>query len=105
MKLYIKVENGVAVNHPQDEKNLLEVYGEVPSGFEPFTKVEKPLYGDEEDEVNKYKKLTSEQPSYQQVDGVWTEVWNVIDMTESERTEKDNMLKNKQFTLITVSEP
>lgn len=105
MKLYIKVENGVAVNHPQDEKNLLEVYGEVPSGFEPFTRVDRPIYGDEEDDDNKYKKLASEQPSYQQVDGVWTDVWSVIDMTESERTEKDTFLENRRVREIPVSEP
>ena len=60
---------------------------------------------DEEDDDNKYKKLASEQPSYQQVDGVWTDVWSVIDMTESERTEKDTFLENRRVREIPVSEP
>lgn len=105
MNLYIKVENSEAVDHPYDEANLIQVYGEVPSGFEPFIRVERPIYGDEEDDEKKYKKLASEQPTYQKVDGVWTDVWSVIDMTESERAEKDNFLENRRVTEIPVSEP
>jgi len=105
MQLYLKIENGQAVNHPQLEENLIAVYGVIPTNFKPFTRVERPLLGDEDDEENKYKTLVSEQPVYQQVDGVWTEVWNIRDMTAEEKTEKDTLLDEREVREMPVSEP
>ena len=34
MSLYIKIENGRAVDHPALEENLMKVYGAIPSNYE-----------------------------------------------------------------------
>ena len=105
MNLFLKIEDGTPVNHPQLEANIIDVYGSIPVNFEPFTRVERPLLGDEDDEENKYKTLVSEQPVYQQVDGVWTEVWSIRDMTAEEKTEKDALLDAREVREMPVSEP
>jgi len=73
-ELYIKVENGKAVEHPAFASNLLEFYPSIPDNYEPFFKVKSP-------ETNGDQVLTC---SYQKINGVWTNVWSVRDMTEEE---------------------
>lgn len=77
MELYIQVEGGEPVNHPAFSHNLVEVFGHVPSNWEPFVRQEKPsppLY-----------KVVEEEPTYEKVDGVWTDVWSIRDMTPEEK--------------------
>lgn len=78
MNLYIETENGIAKNHPAFEDNLLEVFGEVPANWEPFVRVERPV-------PSVYQVLDSNLPSYEKVNGVWTDVWVVRDMTTEEK--------------------
>lgn len=78
MNLYIEIENGTFKNHPAFEENLIQAYGSVPSHWEPFTRVERPTLG-------VYELLTSEEPTYEKVDGVWTDVWHKRDMTAEEK--------------------
>ena len=80
MNLYIETENGVTKNHPAYENNLIQAFGAVPAHWEPFTRVERPVPGI-------YELLESDTPVYAKVDGVWTDVWSVRDMTVEEKTE------------------
>lgn len=77
MKLYIQTENGQTVNHPAFEDNLIAAFGGVPDHWKPFVRVERPTLG-------VYEVLESEQPAYEMVDGVWTDVWTVHPMTAEE---------------------
>ena len=81
MNLYIETENGVTKNHPALEDNLIQAFGSVPEHWEPFIKTESP-------ELTLYQKFVEPSPSYQKVNGVWTDVWTVRDMTAEEKTAK-----------------
>jgi hypothetical protein len=81
MNLYIETENGVTKNHPAFEDNLMQAFGSVPAHWEPFTRVERPVPG-------VYEILESDTAVYAKVDGVWTDVWSVRDMTAEEKTAK-----------------
>jgi hypothetical protein len=87
MNLYIETENGVTKNHPAFEDNLIQAFGSVPAHWEPFIRVEKPT-------PSVYQVLDSEEPSYFKVNGVWTDVWALREMTAEEKT-------SKQETIIT----
>jgi hypothetical protein len=78
MNLYIETENGATKNHPAFEDNLLEAFGEIPANWEPFVRVERPV-------ISIYRVLESNQSSYEKVNGVWTDVWVVRDMTAEEK--------------------
>jgi hypothetical protein len=77
MNLYIQTENGQTVNHPAFESNLIAAFGGVPDHWKPFVRVERPTLG-------VYEVLESEQPAYEFVDGVWTDVWSIRPMTAEE---------------------
>ncbi len=81
MNLYIEVENGVTKNHPAFEDNLIQAFGSIPSNWEPFTRVERPT-------LDIYEVMTTEEAIYEKIDGVWTDVWHKRDMTEEEKTAK-----------------
>ena len=81
MNLYIETENGQTKNHPAFEDNLLQAFGSIPDTWEPFTRVERPVPG-------VYQVLESEEAVYAKVDGVWTDVWSVREMTVEEKTAK-----------------
>lgn len=81
MNLYIETENGVTKNHPAFEDNLLQAFGSIPAHWEPFTRVERPALG-------VYEVMTADEPTYEKVDGVWTDVWHKRDMTVEEKTAK-----------------
>jgi hypothetical protein len=81
MNLYIETENGQIKNHPAFEDNLLQAFGKIPAHWEPFIRVEQPTPG-------VYQLLESQEAVYAKVDGVWTDVWMVRDMTADEKTAK-----------------
>lgn len=81
MNLYIETENGVTKNHPAFEDNLLQAFGSIPEHWEPFTRVERPVLG-------VYEVMAAEEPTYEKVDGVWTDVWHKRDMTAEEKAAK-----------------
>lgn len=78
MNLYIEIENGQIKNHPAFEENLIQAFGVIPEHWEPFVRVERPAIG-------MYQVLESEVATYTKVDGVWTDVWAVRDMTVEEK--------------------
>lgn len=81
MNLYIETENGVTKNHPAFEDNLKQAFGAIPAHWEPFTRVERPVPG-------VYQLMESDEPVYAKVDGVWTDVWSMRDMTAEEKAAK-----------------
>jgi len=81
MNLYIETENGVTKNHPAFEDNLMQAFGTIPEHWEPFTRVERPV-------PDMYQVLDSDEPTYEKVDGVWTDVWTIRDMTAEEKAAK-----------------
>jgi len=88
MKLYIQVENGQTVNHPAFEDNLIQAFGSIPSNWEPFDRIERPV-------PNVYEILVSDRPTYEKIDGRWKDIWVVRPMTAEEKTEKQNAVKQK----------
>jgi hypothetical protein len=84
MKLYIQIENGQPVNHPAFEQNLVEVFGSIPENWEPFNRIERPM-------CDVYQ-VVSEEPVYEKINEIWTDVWTIRDMTEEEE-EKINKQK------------
>lgn len=81
MNLYIETENGTTKNHPAFEDNLIQAFGEVPLRWESFVRVERPV-------PSLYQVLDSETPTYAKVNGVWTDVWSLREMTAEEKTTK-----------------
>ena len=87
MNLYIETQDGQTVNHPAFEDNLLQAFGSIPSHWEPFNRIERPVLG-------VYELLESDMPTYQKVDGVWTDVWPLRNMTAEEKTAKQQTVIN-----------
>ena len=104
-KLYIKVdENNVFIDHPHLASNLVQLYPDhdfdqgPPSGWMEFVRVAPP-------EIGVYQKFTEtiggnialafphNGLEYAIVDGKYTDVWHVEDMTEEEKLEKQNATK------------
>lgn len=81
MNLYIQVANGQTVNHPAFEDNLIQAFGVVPANWEPFIRVERPVPAI-------YEILDPEEPTYEKVNGVWTDVWALRSMTNAEKAAK-----------------
>jgi hypothetical protein len=87
MNLYIETENGVIKNHPAFEDNLIQAFGAVPEHWEPFTRIERPIPGT-------YQTVASTEPVYAKVDGVWTDVWTVREMTAEEKAAKQQLTRD-----------
>jgi rfaE bifunctional protein kinase chain/domain len=58
----------------------MEAFGEIPSDWEPFFRVERPVPG-------VYQLLENQEAVYAKVDGIWTDVWSVREMTAQEITD------------------
>lgn len=104
MRLYIQIEDNQPINHPATESNLIDVFGAVPQGWEPFVRVPRPG-------PNEHKVVLIEQPEYRKIDGVWTDFWHVRDMTAEEieatqlSEEERHALKVQAFKRAWTSRP
>lgn len=88
MNLYIETDaNGNTVNHPAFEDNLMQAFGKIPDHWQPFIRVERPV-------LSIYQVLDSEEPTYQKVNGAWTDVWALRDMTDIEKAAKQQTVKD-----------
>ena len=97
MNLYIKTDgNGNTIDHPAFEDNLLQAFGSIPSEWEPFVRVESP-------NLKVYQVLASPDPTYQKIDGVWTDVWTLRDMTAEEKSAKQQAVRDAFNTREQVS--
>jgi hypothetical protein len=79
MNFYIETENGVPKNHPAAEDNLLQVFGLIPTHWEPFVRAERPLPGI-------YEIIESNDSVYKKINNVWTDVCTIRPMTVEEKT-------------------
>jgi len=78
--LYIQIENGNPVNHPAYGGNLLQFYSSIPDNWQPFVRVKKPF-------PDVYQ-VVSQESTYEFINGVWTDVWQIRDMTDDEKASK-----------------
>ena len=91
LELFIRVdENGNAVDHPIFGDNFRMAFPEIdvnnlPSNFARFVRVVRPIPG-------VYEVLDSQEPTYQLVDGVFTDVWAIRDMTEQEKADTQQLV-------------
>jgi len=91
MNLYIETNNGQTINHPAFEDNLIQAFGSIPERFESFNRVERPI-------PTAYQILVSQEPTYQKVNNVWTDVWDLRDMTAEEKLAKQQFLRDAYNT-------
>jgi len=93
MKLYIEVENGNAIQHPAFEDNLNQAFPEgIPNRFEPFERIGSEL------PVDTFQKSVCTYVKNE--NGIWNDVWSVVDMTDEEKQVKIDEIKlnvNKRF--------
>ena len=87
MKLYIKTENGQPIDHPALESNLIQVFGAIPANWEEFLRPDRPI-------LTAYQVLESNMPVYAKVDGVWTDVWSLREMTAEEKAAKQQATRD-----------
>ena len=87
MNLFIETENGATKNHPAFEDNLIQAFGSIPEQWEAFTRIERPA-------PSVYQLLESEEPTYAKVDGVWSDVWSLRDMTAEEKAAKQQSVRD-----------
>ena len=81
--LYIQIVNGQPVNNPATEENLMQALGQIPSDWEPFKRGQQPT-------PKVYEVLDDHVSIYQKVDGQWTDVWFLRDMTQEEIEKKQS---------------
>lgn len=105
-RLYIKVdENNNCVDHPHFENNLRALYPEhdftsgPPSGWKEFVRVSPPIIGayqkfDETKGADIATAFPHNGLEYKLVGDVFKDVWTVLDMTDAEKLEKQNAVKN-----------
>jgi hypothetical protein len=95
MELFIRVdENGNAVQHPMLGANVREAFPHIdlnnlPPEFARFVRTPRPTI------LGVYEVFDDEAPPYQLVDGVFTDVWPTRNMTDVEKTEKQQKLQEK----------
>jgi len=88
MILYIQIENGLPINHPALEDNLIQAFGAIPEHWEAFTRIERPV-------PSIYQIMDSNDPTYAKVNGVWSDVWSLRNMTNAEKTAKQQFVRDK----------
>lgn len=90
MELFIRIVDGQPFEHPILGNNFRQAFPEIdvnnlPPEFARFERVPRPF--------PVYATLNSDQPTYQWVDGVVKDVWDVTHMSEQEITDKQNEVK------------
>jgi len=91
MNLYIETEDGAVKNHPAFEENLMQAFGRIPEHWEPFVRVERPI-------LTPYQVLGSEKPVYRKINGTWTDIWDLREMSAEEKAAKQKELRDAFFS-------
>jgi hypothetical protein len=86
--LYIKVENGEAVEHPAMPDNLMQVFGKIPDNYEPFMR----FSDDQRTPLDVFEVVDDTAPLYKKVNGIWTDAYARRPMTAEERAEKEEFI-------------
>ena len=91
MHLYIKVEDGNTVGNPVLRDNLMAAFKKIPENYQPFVRIEKPLPRS----LDVYETLVSDDPTYEYDAELqaYKDVWATRDMTDAEKIEKQNRVK------------
>jgi len=90
MELFIRIVDGQPFEHPIFGDNFRQAFSEIdinnlPPEFARFERVPRPS--------PVYATLNSDQPTYQWVDGVVKDVWDVTPMSPQEIADKQNAVK------------
>ena len=93
MKCYIAIENGNPIGHPMVEENFVQCFPEIdlnnlPSNWANFVRVVQP-------EIDRFEVVVG--VSYQWVDGVVKDVWDVRPMTDAEKNTLIDSWRNKEY--------
>lgn len=79
MKEYIQIKDGITINHPAQEENLLQAFGEIPKDWALFQRTAVPSFI-----LPAYKVYYTEYVV--DVDGkTWKDNWKIRDFTEEEK--------------------
>jgi len=86
MELFIRIKDGQPFEHPIFGDNFRQAFPNVdvnnlPPEFARFERIERPVLGP-------YEVLSSDQPTYEMVNGVCKDTWHVRPMRAEEKTEK-----------------
>lgn len=91
IRCFVRIVNGAMQDHPVIASNFKAAFpdcdidaGPLPDGWERFDRPTPP-------ELGPYD--VSKSSEYARVDGVWTDIWTVVSMTEEEKTAKQNEVK------------
>jgi hypothetical protein len=92
MKLFIRIKDGQPFEHPILESNFKQAFPKIninnlPSEFSCFERVEAPFLGPYEKNQRVQYQLSE--------DGVYRDVWYCDQMSEEEKTEKQNRVKEQ----------
>jgi len=92
MNLYIQIKDGKPFEHPIFEDNFRQAFPNIdlnnlPPEFARFVRVPAP-------ELGFYEVLDPHDPTYEFIDGVWTDVWYKREMTAEEKAVKQQPYKN-----------
>jgi len=89
MNLYIQIKNEKPINHPASEENIITAFKEIPPDWEVFVRIEPPILGD-------YEKFDIPDVTYEKINGVWTDVYHIVSMTEEEKLAKNQIILQAQ---------
>ena len=96
MELFIRIKDGQPFEHPIFGDIFRQAFPDVdvnnlPSKFARFERVKRPV-------LNMYEVMISETPTYELIDGVWTDVWHKREMTAEEKADKQQRTQNDWAT-------
>ena len=92
MELFIQIRNGQPFEHPIFGDNFRQAFPDIdvdnlPPEFAKFERVERPILG-------LYQVMIQDEPTYEFVDGLWKDVWQVRDMIAEEVAAKQQATKD-----------
>jgi hypothetical protein len=96
MNLYIETENGTTKNNPALESNLIAAFGSIPPNWEPFTRVAAPTPG--------VFQILEPKPVYAKINGVWSDVWTIREMTIEEKAAKQQEIREIAISYFATRE-
>ena len=101
MDFVIQIENGQPINHPIAIDNFLSAFpgvdiNNLPPGFVEFKRTNRPV-------LAPYGIMDSLEYTYGFIDGVWTNVWPIREMTAEEKASKIEAEHFKFFEMNRVS--
>jgi hypothetical protein len=101
MKLYIQIKDGKPFQHPIMENNFIEAYSHIdtnnlPPEFAEFKRVPRPILG-------VYEVFGSMEPTYEFVDGFWTDVWDVQEIPAEQKLAKQQKVHDEWLSMPDIA--